>query len=351
MTEEHVLNESARDVLFSAQYYFSPDAPSPVKTAHVLPALIEADADPFLTQQSGQRNRSSMLGPLPVSSHRPSRKDFGLISRAFQLRQLLVILLILGWALPAQFIELAQTSHTASIESSGWAKPLTYLALGDSTGLGLGAKNGYGYVDQLMTRIKTEHPGARLVKLCRLGETTSSLLQRLTETLSVKPSFVTLSIGMNDILQQISEQEFSANYEAIVKRLGRLVVPIVITNLPDISFAPRIPNSMRKEMHVRVLLFNKQIKVMAKRYALLFVDLYAASEKMIATHPDFFSSDGFHPSDAGYGFWTLSMWPTVKIAIKRSPGVTRGSQLHGSRIAQESPALFAARGRGRKAYG
>jgi acyl-CoA thioesterase I len=202
---------------------------------------------------------------------------------------------------------------------------VTYLALGDSTGLGLGAQNGYGYVEQLMTRIETEHPGSRLIKLCRLGETTSSLSQKLTERFSVKPTFVTLNIGMNDLFQRMSEEEFAANYQAIVVQLRHLAVPIVITNLPDISFAPRLPNSMRGEIHLKVLLFNKRIEAIAKSYGLFFVDLYAASAGALTKHQEFFASDGFHPSDAAYEFWTRTMWPTVKNAIGGSRRVAAAS--------------------------
>jgi acyl-CoA thioesterase I len=280
-------------------------------------------------------NRSSVLRALQISSHKPRRRPFDFINRAFQqLGGLFAILLILGWATPAQFIELSKTSQRAPKDSSRRAKPVTYLALGDSTCLGLGAQNGYGYVERLMSRIETKHSGSRLLKLCRLGETTASLRQRLTESFSVKPTFVTLSIGMNDLLQGISEQEFAANYEAIVIRLRQLAVPIVITNLPDISFAPRLPKSMREEIHVKVLLFNKQIEAIAKRYGLLFVDLYEASSKMITAHSKFFSADGFHPSNAGYEFWTRIMWPTVKIAIKRSSKVSQHHRLTQSVRAQ-----------------
>jgi|GEM_PF-1788954 len=244
-------------------------------------------------------------------------RPFTIMLKVFRrLKTLFVILLITGWAIPAQFTELSKTRHRTPIQRASRVRPVTYLALGDSTGLGLGAKNGYGYVEQLMSRIRTEYPGARLVKLCKLGETTATLRQRLPETFSVKPTFVTLSIGINDLLQRISEQEFAANYEEIVKSLRRLEIPIVVTNLPDISLAPKLPNSMREEMHVNVLLFNKRIETIAKHYGLFFVDLYAASAKTLAKHQEFFASDGFHPSDAGYRFWTRTMWPSVRTAIK-----------------------------------
>lgn len=269
-----------------------------------------------LTPQFGRGNRTCMIRALPRSSPRPPRKPFGFMSRAFQrLRGLFAVLLMLSWVSPAQFEGCSKSNQIAPIEQSKLAKPVTYLALGDSTGLGLGAKNGYGYVERLMIRIKKEHPGSRLVKLCRLGETTNGLRQRVTEGFPVKPTFVTLSVGINDLLHRVSEGEFAANYEEIVKSLNRLAVPIVVTNLPDISSAPSLPKFMREEMRIKLLLFNKSIETLAKRYGLLFVDLYGATANLLTKHPGFFSSDGFHPSDAGYRFWTQTMWPAVQRGI------------------------------------
>lgn len=314
MVEEHNLTEQARAVLFYAKYCSSADE-APGFNVEFLPTQRQTGS--LAPKSAAPSNRSSPLRTLQVSFRGPPPKAFRFIRRAFhRLRGLFVILLILGWAMPAQFIALSKTSQRALVKSSGRAKPVTYLALGDSTCLGLGAQSGYGYVEQLMTRIKTEHPRSRLLKLCRLGETTTTLSQRLTESFSDKPTLVTLSIGMNDLLQRTSEQEFAANYEAIVIRLRRLAVPIVITNLPDISFAPRLPNSKREEIHVKVLLFNIQIEAIARRYGLFFVDLYEASAKALTKHQEFFASDGFHPSNAGYEFWTRTMWPPVKNAIR-----------------------------------
>ena len=231
-------------------------------------------------------------------------------------RKLCAIVLIVGWFSLAPFTVFSTTtSRRKPTELSRLVKSQTYLALGDSTGLGVGAKNGYGYVEQLMSLIQKEHPGSRLVKLCRLGETATSLRQRIADGFPVRPTFVTLSIGINDVLQGISEEQFAENYEEIVKSLKRLAVPIVVTNLPSISSAPSLPDSMRERTSVKILLFNKRIEDLAERYDLLFVNLYQASHGLIIKDTRFFSSDGFHPSDAGYKFWMQVMWPTVKLAI------------------------------------
>ena len=228
-------------------------------------------------------------------------------------RALFAIVLILSWFSLAPLTVSPTTSRKKPTET----KPLTYLALGDSTGLGVGAQNGRGYVEQLLSRIQKDHPGSRVVKLCRLGETATSLRQRITDRISVKPTFVTLSIGINDVLQGTTEKEFTESYEEIVKSLKRLAVPIVVTNLPYISSAPSLPNSLRQSANVKILLFNKRIGDLAERYDLLLVNLYEVSHKLIIKDTRFFSSDGFHPSDAGYRLWTQIMWPTVKLAISR----------------------------------
>lgn len=37
--------------------------------------------------------------------------------------------------------------------------------------------------------------------------------------------------------------------------------------------------------------------------------------EIMRSHPEFFSGDGGHPSDASYEFWAGAMWPTMKRAI------------------------------------
>lgn len=229
-----------------------------------------------------------------------------------------MIMLVLCFAGAAQFIALSSTNRRAATTARGRAKPVTFLALGDSTCVGLGASNGNGYVDRLMALVEKKHPGSRLVKLCRLGETTARLRARLAAEQPAIPTFVTLSIGANDILQQVSDEQFAANYEEIVKSLKDLGVPIVATNLPDVAAAPRLPNSMREATRVRVRHFNRRIEALAKRYGLLLVDLYATGGKRTAPNKTLFSADGFHPSGSGYDLWTRIMWPTVKTAIERS---------------------------------
>lgn len=193
--------------------------------------------------------------------------------------------------------------------------PVIYAALGDSTGVGVGARNG-GYVSRLMTRINEVRPGSQLKNVCMSGATTTDVLRSQIEpALSVRPTLITLGIGINDAGHGMDVETFARNYETIVVRLKAANAPIVITNIPDVSLAPVVSLSERPAVVRRVSLFNERISEIASRYNLLVVDAFKATQETIPSHPDFFSDDGFHPSDAGYEFWAEAMWPTVKKAI------------------------------------
>jgi lysophospholipase L1-like esterase len=196
---------------------------------------------------------------------------------------------------------------------------VVYTALGDSTGVGVGANVGGGYVARLFARIERARPGARLHNLCVSGATTEDVLRgQLEAAIKTRPTLVTLGIGINDIGHGITIERFERNYEEIVKRLkAETSARIVVTNMPDISFAPVVPLGAREETRRRINLFNEKLEAIARRYQLLVVDTYSETHRAIPSHPEFFSADGFHPSAEGYEYWAEAMWPTVKTAIDK----------------------------------
>ena len=171
---------------------------------------------------------------------------------------------------------------------------------------------------RLLTRIEREHPASTLTNLCVSGATTGDVLRvQVERAIVAKPTLVTLGIGINDLHRGVSVENFARNYEEIVTRVtSQTNAPLVVTNLPDISFAPVVPPFLREESHRRIVLFNERVHAIAARHHLPVADAYAATHDVLATHPEFFSADGFHPSDAGYEFWAKTMWPTVQSALE-----------------------------------
>ena len=195
--------------------------------------------------------------------------------------------------------------------------PINYVALGDSTGVGVGAKEG-GYVARLFKRIQVERPGTTLTNLCFSGSTSQDVLsEQLDRGITLQPTLVTLGIGINDIGHGVALEQFAENYETILSQLrAKTGAFILVTNIPDISAAPSIPQALRDEIGQRIVLFNWRIADTARKHGVAVFDIYSSTHKTLASHPEFFSADGFHPSDAGYEHWTTEMWPVVAAAIQ-----------------------------------
>ncbi|HEU4930593.1 MAG TPA: SGNH/GDSL hydrolase family protein [Pyrinomonadaceae bacterium] len=211
--------------------------------------------------------------------------------------------------------------HREDVAQRSMAKPMTtgpivYVALGDSTGSGVGARNG-GYVVRLFNRLLQRRAGSTLTNLCVSGATTDDLVRgQLERGAAMNPDLVTVGIGINDIGHGLTIDQFAKNYEEILSSLRQKTrAQIVVTNIPDISSAPRIPGPMRSGYQQQIIRFNTRLEQIAKRHGVTIFDMYAVSKDELPSHPEYFSSDGFHPSDKGYELWATQMWPTVARAI------------------------------------
>ena len=196
------------------------------------------------------------------------------------------------------------------------AGPLVYVALGDSTGYGVGAREG-GYVKRLFNRIVERRPESTLQNLCVSGATTDDVIRgQLDRAVALNPDLVTVGIGINDVGHGLTLEQFSKNYEQILSTLKEKThAQIVVTNLPDVSSAPRIPNSMRSVYQRQIDQFCQRLVEIAERHGVTIFDIYSITKDELPSHPEYFSSDGFHPSDTGYELWATQMWPTVAKVI------------------------------------
>ena len=195
--------------------------------------------------------------------------------------------------------------------------PIVYVALGDSTGAGVGARDGGGYVARLFKRLEEKRPESKLSNLCVSGATTADLVQgQLDRGVALNPDLVTIGIGINDIGHGLTLDQFSRNFDEILSTLkDKTHATIVVTNLPDISSAPRIPNSMRSQYQKQIDEFCKRLEEIANKHGVTIFDIYSITKEELPSHPEYFSADGFHPSDEGYELWATQMWPTLAQAV------------------------------------
>src|SRR6185369_4961079 len=94
--------------------------------------------------------------------------------------------------------------------------PVVYVAVGDSTGSGVGAREG-GYVLRLFNRLVQRRPGSQLTNLCVSGATTEDLVRgQLERGVGMNPDLVTVGIGINDIGHGLTIEQFAQNYDKIL---------------------------------------------------------------------------------------------------------------------------------------
>lgn len=193
-------------------------------------------------------------------------------------------------------------------------RPFVYVALGDSTGAGVGAQAGQGYVDRIYARLLEARPGSTLVNLSVSGATTADVLRvQLQPLREAHATIATLGVGVNDLRAGVPLEQFAVNYDQIVGALVESVDgPVILQNLPDGSVAPIVPAAFRDEVHRKALFLNERISTVARTHGLPLVDLFTTSEVEAKGHPELFSADGFHPSELGYRRWAEAVWPTVQ---------------------------------------
>jgi len=196
------------------------------------------------------------------------------------------------------------------------AAPPSVIAFGDSTCVGTGARAG-GYVDDIHHRVQEIRPGTRLESYCRNGATVADVLHDQLTRWRGKGGVVLVGVGANDVTAGIGAETFASRFEELVREIGaRQPEVFVISNIPDASLAPAVPPSFKATVNQRIRQFNAVIAQVAARGGAVVFDTFALSQQLLPRHREFFSGDGYHPSDAGYRAWADHLWPLVASALR-----------------------------------
>ena len=193
--------------------------------------------------------------------------------------------------------------------------PVLYVALGDSTVEGVGASRPeLNYVSRLHDRLRTVYPGARVRNLGVGGATSADVLRaQVAPAIALGPQLVTLSVGPNDITQNVPLSVYERHLDAILGRLTRETEAVVVLNLlPDLGVTPRFRDGPRRAIVARLTEeLNDVIRRKGREYRAALVDLYGPSREEVPRRPELMADDGYHPSDAGYARWAELMWQGI----------------------------------------
>jgi lysophospholipase L1-like esterase len=193
---------------------------------------------------------------------------------------------------------------------------LRYVALGDSYTIGTSVSSAESWPSQLAAR----EPGLDLVaNLGVNGYTSADLIgDELPRLSGLAPDFVTVLIGVNDVVQGVLEAEYRANLEIILDAVLASVPAdrVVCVATPDYTVTPQgaafgSPDQQRAAIQrVNELLGD----ACTARHIRFVPEIFAISEGA-ATDRSLVAGDGLHPSGAQYSLWVDAIAPAIEALL------------------------------------
>ncbi len=199
---------------------------------------------------------------------------------------------------------------------------IRYVALGDSYTIGEGTTEDKSWPAVMVNNLKNKGLDIELIANPSVtGWTTQDLIDKELSVFDASDAnFVTILIGVNDWVQQVSKEDFAKNLEYILNYVqDRLDDPtkLLLVNIPDFSVTPDGPKYGKgRDISEGLAEFNVIIQEMASARNLQVVDLYSVSKEMEGK-PDLVAQDNLHPSAKTYLRWEEVIRPYALEILKR----------------------------------
>ncbi|HLY13487.1 MAG TPA: SGNH/GDSL hydrolase family protein [Candidatus Limnocylindrales bacterium] len=195
---------------------------------------------------------------------------------------------------------------------------LRYVALGDSYTIGISVTRNEAWPSRLVATLEPGADGrARLELVANLasnGRTSADVLDdQLPRLESLRPEFVSLLIGVNDVVQGVRTEVYRANVTRILDDLTNRLRQdrLLVVTTPDYTVTPAgadfgDPDRQR----ARIVELNAILAELATARGIAVVDIFDLSS---AAERDrsLVARDGLHPSAHQYDLWIERIGPVV----------------------------------------
>jgi len=207
--------------------------------------------------------------------------------------------------------------------TGGSPVPLRYVALGDSYTIGTATRSpAERWPDQLVARLRSALPSLDLVANLGVNGFTSrdAIEVELPELPALEPDFVTILVGVNDVVQDVPVAAYRENVTIILDELLSRLPPsrLLVVTTPDYTVTPRggdFGDPAQQSAEIRR--FNAAIAELASQRGISVVDIHDLSLEA-ATDRSLVADDGLHPSGAQYARWVDRIAPVVVDLIRGS---------------------------------
>jgi len=190
--------------------------------------------------------------------------------------------------------------------SAASGEPVRLFAFGDSLTAGYGLPQGDGFVPRLEAALRKEGLDVDVINAGVSGDTTASGLARLDWVLASVDGgadAVIVELGANDGLRGFDPKTTEANLDAILTRLRRHDVAVLLAGM----WAP--PNLGREYADA----FNTLYPNLAEKHGVAFYPFFLDG---VAAQAELNQGDGIHPNAAGVAVIVERILPAVRALVE-----------------------------------
>lgn len=205
-------------------------------------------------------------------------------------------------------VRLRQLARSVGRHRAYWSVPrgepggLLYVALGDSSAQGIGARRPErGYVGLVAERLRaaTGRP-VQVRNLSRTGARVADVVdEQLPLLAGLAPDVVTVSVGGNDV-RHYDEARFRHDVDRLVAALPPGAV------LADVPWF--MHGAVGRRSDEAAAYIGERARARGLRVAGLYEATRRRGWRAMATD---FGPDGFHPNERGYRVWAAAVWDAV----------------------------------------
>ena len=202
-------------------------------------------------------------------------------------------------------------ASAAAYEQHPLSPSLRILIAGDSTGVGVGAKDNR---ESIAGRIGAAYPSADIANIAHSGDTLADLEKVLRAKASGKYDIVLLQIGANDITGRTTYADIRAALTRVLSRAHQLGNKVVVMTSGDVGLSPAFMWPLSAYFDHRTRETRKIfIEETGAVPGTVYIDLFREplDEIFITDVPRYYASDRFHPSGDGYAVWYRALKPAL----------------------------------------
>ena len=198
---------------------------------------------------------------------------------------------------------------------------LRYVALGDSYTIGTSVAVSERWPDRLVARLSTgaERPLDLVANLAVNGYTSRDVAEReLPQLDRHRPEFVSVLVGVNDVVRGVPLGAYRARVAAILDDLVGRLPPnrILAVETPDYTVTPQGAAFGAPQIQsVAIGAVNDAFRELAAERAIPFVDGIFELSRAAGADRSLIARDGLHPSGRQYGRWVDLIEPVVRAML------------------------------------